>query len=196
MKAVFSANPYKFWNRGCKGTLHLFDDDKAAEAYFTILWNEYVNYPYAREDDGKHIPMIIDTPNEVEVAECWARLVCDFASIIGYDRIEFHRSEETKYFFDLLEADLNVCERFHTATNWTWPSDNPFLDGIVVSNIGVDTDSDFWKWKKESPHELEEKLCDLLHDVFDIEPFEWYDPDTNERNGELVYTEEIVPSAA
>lgn len=183
MKALFDGNPYAFWKYSGSGNLHLFNDDNAAEAYQKLLMKE-------RGDE--YPPMLCDTPNEVEVAESWAKLVCDFAGCCGYDRIELHRSTETHNFADLLEADLEVCDRFNTATNWTWPSDNPFLNGIVVSNISIPNDSDFWKRKKESPHEREKKLCDLLHDVFDIEPFEWYDPDTNENTGELVYTEEIV----
>ena len=188
MKAVFTDNPYAYWKYGKGGELHLFSDDELAKQFLV----ELVNDPLY-----KGTPMLCDTPNDVCVCESWANLLCNYADCAGYDCIVLHPDDEglRKGF---IEWTLCTALPYDTAINWTWPNETLLHVDKLYANIWLDCeeradDDGPSLWLNTPVHDRERNLCHLLHDLFDIEPFEVYDFwDGNKNTGEIMTTDEIA----
>ena len=157
MKAVFTGNPYGFWKYTCNAELHLFDSSKQAEA-FAALNDDYI---------------MCDSPNDFECAKTFGMLVYDYASCCGWENVVLHLSNQD--FFDnaeMLDWGFDIIARYdYTSCNWTWNDGRIIrIDLYIEPEIGAES---------RSFHEEGDKLCALLHDVYDVEPFEVYEMTEN-----------------
>ena len=189
MKAVFTDNPYKFWNNGNGGELHLFHDNELAKQFLI----EVVDDPWL-----KGYPMLCETPNDVSVSESWANLLCLYGDCVGFDKIVLHPDDEgTNDPMGFIEWSINTAIPYDTGINWTWPSETPLHIDKVYANINLlheeYTDGTPNPWLHSTVQERERRLCNLLHDLFDVLPFEIYDfYDGNRNTGELMEVDEIA----
>lgn len=188
MKAVFTGNPYKFWNRDCNCELHLFDDDELAAQYATSLFRNLLR---------NEAPCICKTPNETGWAgESWAKLVCDYASCQGFDKIVLH-PDDNGFSNDFIEWTIVTALPYDTCINWTWPYETPWHINKLYADIRLNTDENEGGlqsyWLHGSHKERCENLCDLLHDLFDVKPFEIYDfYDGDTCFGDIMSYEEVI----
>lgn len=188
MKAVFTGNPYKFWNRTCDCELHLFQDNELADQYAISL----INSPLVDE-----MPCICETPNELGwVGTSWAKLLCDYASCQGLDKIVLHPDDEG-FHHGFIEWTIATALPYDAVINWTWPSETPLHIEKIYANIKlVDeeyTDRTPNRWLSMSDKEWIESLCDLLFDLFDVQPSEIYDfYDSNRCIGDLIEVADIT----
>lgn len=189
MKAVFTGNPYKFWNRTCDCELHLFQDNELADQYAISL----INSPLVDE-----MPCICETPNDVSVSESWANLLCLYGSCAGFDKIVLHPDDDgTHDPMGFIEWSINAAIPYDTGINWTWPSETPLHIDKVYANIELlheeYTDGMPNPWLHMTVKEKERRLCDLLYDLFDVTPFEIYDFYYDNRCiGDLMEVDEII----
>lgn len=184
MKVVFTGNPYKFWNRTCDCELHLFQDNELADQYAISL----INSPLRDE-----MPCVCDTPNEFWVGESWAKLLCDYASCQGFDKIVLHPDDGgiPNGFIEWTIATALPCD---TTINWTWPSETPLHIKKIYANIWlIRDDGTPNSWLRGAVKNRERKLCSLLYDLFDVTPFEIYDFYYDNRcTGNLMEVDEII----
>ena len=161
MKAVFTEYPYKFWNYGVKGSMHLFRDDAEAEMF-------------AKTSDDY---WLCDTPNGPEIGVTWANLAYDYASCCGWDKLVLHIDDQE--FFDtaeMLEWGFDIIANFDwVSCNWTWRDGHIKMIDVYIEQEElvkkfVDAMLGRFDYKEEG-----QMFFNLMHYIYDVTPFEAYE---------------------
>lgn len=173
MHAVFEGNPYKFWIHSGGGKMHVFDDELGYELFMK-----------ANPD-----LLSISSPNDVEFAESWARLIYDYVSCGGGVVLHTFTDEYDECERDIFLECLSVKRGCKFDVDVIPGHDGRWASMMLTIDYITHADD---KWRLNPV-----QLMRLLNDVYDIVPFEWWQCDSETgwksvNTGELVELEDIL----
>lgn len=172
MKAVFSENPYKFWTYGAVGELHLFDDNVDFELFTSACPDWFTT----------------SDPNEIEEAETWAKLVYDYLSCGGTAVLHVFTDEYDKFEEELVTSGYLGDLIGNGKAGW----EIGFIPGHGGRWASMMVRIRFaGKSGEDEVNPVE--LMRLLHDVYDVAPFElWESRSDSNGNYRSVYANDVL----
>jgi hypothetical protein len=166
MNAVFTKNPYKFWNYGAKGELHIFEYNSQGREFARL--NDFC---------------LSETPNDWIEAGSWCGLVanwmdCGGKAVFHYFTDERDDGDFEEWILSLVRDHMPSCE-----VDFRYENDNKW----VTADIRLP------KWGKADGTHRErcETLEILMVELYDVWPIEFWDGDSC-IGGRLITVDELA----
>lgn len=165
MNAVFTDSPYKCWNYGAKGELHIFDYDSQGSEFAKL--NGFC---------------LSETPNDFMCTQSWCGLVANWMDFEG--DVVLHLFTDERDDGDFEEWVLSTARNYMPGctVNFRYENDGQW----VTANIRLSS----WPEIGKSHRVRCLALKTLMVELYDIEPIEFWDDDR--RTNDLVTLDEIA----